>query len=208
MTALFTDYELLLGQYCQTRDGALYIHLTRDVMPALTMSQEEDECASRYRRLHPGQLTPFDEPRNLRYEEWKRTNCWRWYYFDHEEDAKKTLAMRLARDEECRVSRVPTLRQTFRMDATTPADVRPATARWKGYEPPPLPGPLLGIGEGPPSKVSVALQFGSVFALGAGAVGALVAVGRNEDVARGALLGAAIGFGLGLPFGISGWWTA
>ncbi len=70
---------------------------------------------------------------------------------------------------------------------------------------PPLIGPL---GQNPPSRLSVAVQFGSVFALGFGAIGAASAAASGGDVTRGAIGGALIGFALGLPFGVSGWWTA
>lgn len=135
---LFTRYELLLGHYCQTRDGQSYISLIRDVMPSLTMAQERAECAEPYRRLNPAKPTPMQEPRSAHYERFKRSRCPRWYYFDHYEDAKRTLAERLERDPECRQSRVPSIRETFNV-VPVKQGVRPATMVWSGYAPPPLP---------------------------------------------------------------------
>lgn len=205
MSQLFTEFERLLGHYCQTRDGDTYIRLVRDVMPALTMSQEEDECARRYRALAPGELTPFKEPRNLRYEEWKRTHCWRWYYFDHERDAKETLRQRLERDPECAVSRVPTMESTFRMGVEQPEGVRPTTMRWQGYAPP----PLLGVGEDQPGLVLAQVAYvAMIYAMMGSAVGAVVGVASDVGLARGAGRGALAGVFLGAAVAVVGKATA
>ena len=133
---MFTQYELLLGKYCQTRDPQYYIDLTRSVMPALTMAQENNECARPFKILHPGQPTPMDDPRNPVYENYKRVNCYRWYYFDHESDAKRTLRERLAKDPECDIQRrIEPVEQILR---AVPAD-RPTLLQWRGNAPPPLP---------------------------------------------------------------------
>lgn len=144
LQSLYTEYRLLLGEYCQRRGYApsLRDKLVRDVTPRMTMAEEELECAEPYRKAFPGRATPMGEPlRSPHYENWKRTRCFRWYYYDHIIEARRAIKRKLEEDPECQPYIRPSPARIRELFPVGTKGQPPTMFRWSGYQPPPgVPG--------------------------------------------------------------------